>query len=218
MISNPSVLAPRYLLATVLLLILLPVRAAEYMSLNDQTPRLLTAGVTICTLVVLIAVGLYFLNSVFYPNRTLLVLDGKMNECSRDGESCQAMATINQKAAPGERVYFATYQHYWLRGDLLQCVSGHQENIPSNFSGDKSWLYLYQRGFTYLFIDEATHGDTLKQLDVQNPPAWLKLNVLYDDQGKLLVSQIKLLTPPSTSAPRTPQRKPASTLWEVISQ
>jgi hypothetical protein len=217
MISNPSVLAPRYLLSTLLLLILLPARAAEYMSLNDRTPRLLTAGITICTLVVLVAVGLYFLSSVFYPNRTLLVLEGKMDECSRDGESCRAMATINQRAAPGERVYLAAYPRYWLRGDLLQCVSSYQDSISNDFSGDKSWLYLYQKGFTYLFIDETTHGDTLKQLDVQNPPAWLKLNVLYDDPGKLLVYQIKFFTPPSAIKPITCQRRPSSTIWEVIS-
>ncbi len=222
MVYNPSVLAPRYILATLLLLILLPARAAEYVSLNDQKPRLLTIGVMVTTFIALIAVGLYFLNQVFFPNRTIPVLNGEMNECKRDGEYCNAMDAINRKAAPGARVYLATYEHYWLRGDLLQCVSSTQESIPADVSGDRLWLDLYQRGFTYLFIDESTHGAYVKQLDLQNPPAWLQLIPLYEKplingQGPVLVYQMKFLTAPSPTKPMTCQRRPSSTIWEVVS-
>jgi len=217
MIYNPSVFSPRYILATLLLLILLPARAAEYASLNDKKPRLLTAGVMISTLVVLMAVGLYFLGTVFYPMRTFLYFTGKMSECGRDGEYCLAMDAINRRAAPGERVYLATYQHYWLRGDLLQCVSGQQESIPGDLSGDKLWLYLYQKGFTYLFIDKGTQSYILNQLDLQTLPTWLQLKPVYDNQGTLLVYHMEFSEPPSTLVPITCQRSPSSTIWEVVS-
>lgn len=217
MISNPTVLSPRYILATLLLLILLPVRAAEYVSLTDHKSRLLGAGVMISTLVVLIAVGLYFLNLVYFPKRTLQVFEGKMDECSRDGEYCQAMNAINRRAAPGKRVYLASYQHYWLRGDLLQCISGSQDSFPAGVTGDNLWLELYQKGFTYLFIDKYTHSDILKRLDLQTLPAWLKLVPIFDNQGALLVYQMNFFSPPSSTKPIFCQRRPSSTIWEVVS-
>jgi hypothetical protein len=165
----------------------------------------------------LTAVGLYFFGTVFYPMRTLLYFKGEMSECGRDGENCQAMGIIDRKAAPGERVYLASFQRYWLRGDLLQCVSSSQDRIPAEVTGDQFWLELYQKGFTYLFIDETTHSDILKRFDLQSLPAWLKLNSVYDEQGSLLVYQMKFLAPPATIRPMTCQRSPSSTIWEVVS-
>ena len=218
-IYNPSVFTPRYILATLLLLILLPARAAEYVSLTDQKLRLLRAGVMISAFIVLIAVGLYFLNLVYFPKKTVQVLEGKMSECSRDGEYCYAMEAINQKAPPGARVYLASYQHYWLRDDLLQCSSNNLDMIGSaNVTGDRLWLELYQRGFTYLLIDETTHSIFfLERVDVQRPPTWLILIPIYDVQGKLLVYHMEFSNAPSTIAPMTCQRRPSSTIWEVVS-
>jgi hypothetical protein len=87
MLYSPSVLSPRYILASLLLLALLPARAAEYISLNDQRPRLLSVGVMTATLVTLLAVQLYFLNLVFFPNDTVQYLMGKWSECESKSDS-----------------------------------------------------------------------------------------------------------------------------------
>jgi len=219
MLYSPSVFSPRYILASLLLLTLLPARAAEYVCLKDQRPRLLNVGVMTATIVTLLAAQLYFLDLVFFPNDTVQYLMGKLSECDRDAPYsayCQPMEVINRKAIPGERAYFATYQHYWLRGDLLQCLSNGKDYFPADASSDEFWLELYKKGFTFLLIDRSTHGSALEQLDIANAPNWVKLKPIYDMRA-LLAYHMEFINPPTNVVPMICQRQPSSTIWEVVS-
>jgi len=215
-VYSPSVFSPRYTLASLLLLALLPARAAEYATLNDRSPRLLTLGIMISTFVTLITVGLYFLDIVFSPMDTAKYLAGMISECDRDGADCFAMEAINRRAEPGERVFVASYQHYWLNGELLQCISNSGDYIPVNKSGDDLWLELYQKGFGYLYLDTSSHGAFFERLDVENHPQWVNLLPLYE-ASPLKVYKIKYINPPSNVKPMICQRRPSSTIWEVVS-
>jgi hypothetical protein len=163
----------------------------------------------------MIAVGLYSLNVVFFPKNTFAYLTGEMNECERDGEYCQAMSVINHQAKPGDRVYLATYYRYWLRPDLLQCVNGTRNYIEgiSSFSHEKRWLSLYQQGFLYLMADRSTHGAVLDDLKLESPPAWLKLNLLYEG-GQLTVYRLDFDNPPTSQLRTCRQIHPPA--WDVV--
>lgn len=203
---TPSVLAPRYILAVLLLLVLLPARSAEYISLHDQKPRLLAWAVIVATVVSLSAVGLYFLNHVFFPNGTIQYLTRTIDECDRDGEYCKALAAINRRAGPGERVYSANYYRYWLRPDLLQCVSASDDYA-------QDWLTLYQQGFRYLVVDRSTHGVVLENLEMQSPPAWLELKLLHAGE-RLTVYELIYNEPPTSPLRTCRQTKPRA--WDVV--
>jgi hypothetical protein len=213
-IYNPSVFSPRYILAVLLLLILLSARSAEYVSLNDQKPRFLAAGVLAFTIVTLLIAGLYFINQVFFPNNTIQYLIGTMDECERDGELCRAINKINRKAEPGSRIYLASFQRYWLRGDLLQCISSSNQ-ISGDLSGEKLWLEFYEKGFSFLLIDTSTHVFMLEQLDLEHIPEWVDLIPLHSTD-LLHVYQIKFNYAPSTVQPATCQRLASSRVWEVV--
>lgn len=212
-VYSPSVLSPRYILATLLLLILLPARSAEFVSLNDHRPRLLAWGVMISTALSLIMVGLYFLDLVFFPGYTIETLRYSIDECKRDGPNCVAAESINRKAEAGSRVYLASYLHYWFRGDLLQCMSNAEDAIPEA-SRDKFWLALYEKGFSFLFIDTSTHGAILKRLDLQHLPRWVELTPLYE-QDPLYTYRIQFKAPPSNVTPLACWRTPSSPAWEI---
>lgn len=207
-VYRPSVLSPRYILATLLLLALLPARAAEYVSLADFRPRVLTFSVTVFTSVTLIAFGLSFLGVVFFPDSTKSSLVGTLSECDRDGIYCSAMNKINKVAQPGARVFLASYQHYWFRGDLLQCLS-------MNASGDDLWLEFYKNGVSFLFIDKVTHAAFLKRLDMEHRPNWVNLTPVFY-QSHVLIYRIDFVDPPTDIAPMTCERRPSSTIWEVV--
>ncbi len=213
-IYNPSVFSPRYILAVLLLLILLPARAAEYASLHDCKPRLLAAGTLFFTLTTLIFAGLSFINQVFFPGMTAQYLIGTMDECKRDGQVCEAINKINMRAGVGSRVYLASFQRYWLRGDLLQCVSNAQDQISDRLSGEALWLKLYEDGFDFILVDSSTHAYVLERLDLGHLPKWVAVKSIFDTPP-FTVYQIKFSNPPSMVQPADCQRLPSSTIWEV---
>jgi hypothetical protein len=216
-IYSPSVFSPRYILGALLLLILLPARAAEYVSLTDSRPRLLAAGVLGLTVISLVAFMLFCLNLIFFPNATIQYLTGTLDQCDRDGVYCTAMELLNQDAKPGSRIYLATYLHYWLRGDLLQCVSNaNDQDLPARASGQKAWLKMYKDGFNYLLIDKSSHTFVLDRLNIAQPPEWVDLIPLYSSEA-LDVYKLRFKNPPSTSKPAVCQRLPSSRIWEVVS-
>jgi hypothetical protein len=208
-ILKPSVLAPRYILATLLLLALLPARAAEYVASSEQRPRYLTTGIMITSVLVPISILLYclnsgyFSNSVFYPVTTLRYLQGDVSECERDHVDiyCLAFKAVNETARQSERVFLFSYQRYWLRGDLLQCVPNNFEIISlSALTGDDRWLELYQDGFSYLFFDKYTHLSGLEKMDITNPPKWVDLTTVFD-QSTVVVYKMKFRHPPTDIKP-----------------
>jgi hypothetical protein len=214
-VYKPSVFAPRYILATLLLLALSPARAAEHISLADFRPRVLAFGVNVFTSITLIAFGLYFLNIIFFPGAIIPSLMGTIDECDRDGISCSAMDKINKLAQPGERVFLASYQSYWFRGDLLQCLpSTYEKEYFKNATGDDLWLDLYKKGFSYLFIDKTTHAAFLEKLDIQHRPSWVKLTTVFD-QPIALIYHMNFTDPPTDVSPIKCERRPSSTIWEV---
>jgi hypothetical protein len=216
-VLRPTVLAPRYILAVLLLFIIPASRAAEYVSQNDSKPRLLTVSIMGAAYATLVAVGLYFLSTVFFPGNAYHHLTGKLSECDRDGTYCAASAVINNDALPGERVFLATYLRYWLRPDLIQCVENQreEENFSRLATVDERWTYLYQHGFHYLLTETATHGAQIDGLNLANPPSWIKLHLLFGADGTLKVYRVETANPPVRQLEACRQVSPPA--WDVSS-
>ncbi len=125
------------------------------------------------------------------------------------------MKKLNRDAELGDRVYLASYQHYWLRGDLLQCLNNQNDHFLSAATGDRFWLELYQKGFKYILIDEATHGSTLERLELKHVPEWVKLKLKYKKMS-VSIYEMKFTSVPSAVQPAVCQRLSSSTIWKVI--
>lgn len=183
-IYRPSVFAPRYILATLLLFILLSARAAEHACQEDTKPRWLTIAVMGSTLITIWAVWLYFLGSVFQPATSYEYLAGQLPGCGRDGLFCRAMYTINEQAEPGDRVFTAATPRYWFRGDLIQCLEN-TKDTGAIFGAplEDRMQALYQRGFRYLLADRTIYADMLSSMNVDNPPNWLHLTLIFEESN-----------------------------------
>lgn len=214
-IFNPSIVAPRYILALLSLFILLPARAAEYASRNDRPPRLMAVWIPAFTLIILVSTGLFFLGDVFVPDRTFQYLTGEMGECGRDGENCSAMNKINRKADLGDRVYLATYHRYWLRGDLLQCTLNRRDQAARPAAGEEFWLEFYQDGFEFLLLDRDSYAFIVPRLDLEHLPDWVHVT-LIEQTDPLYTYQVRFDEVPSAVERAHCQRLGSSTIWEVV--
>ncbi len=207
--ARPSILAPRYLLASLLLFVPLVARGAEYISDGEKRPRLISAGIWLSTFVCLLltlAMTLSYLK--LRPAAVLMYAAGRLPECAVSGPECPALTIVNQEAQSGERVYLATHFEYSLRPDLIQCAPGADERltIMDLQTPEARWSYLHEQGFGYVVIDETTHATTVAALDTQHVPDGLAVTWLLSDnnyrvfrlesrdpnrQSKMLCRQVK---------------------------
>lgn len=194
---RPSVMAPRYILSTLLLFIPPVACAAETISRREVRPRLLGAGVIIFTHVILLATFLYYLDAPLQFADTIAYLKGNLSECDRDIVHCHVVKSINDDAPPGSRVFARSSFKYWMRGDLLQCVSDSAEHIlPQDDGIDAVWIVMYQRGFDYLYLDEATFPGISKPLHLDDLPDWVKVTSL-DRRGLIEAYRVEYQNPPA---------------------
>ena len=208
MITEPSVIAPRYLLSTLLLFFLLPSKAVQSYSQAKSKYNLVNIFIFFSVLITLCATTVYFNNLVFFPKRSISMLTNKITPCERDGEYCSASEAINIDAKPGDRVFFASFYRYWLRPDLIQCLKPSTNSFESN--SNSFWLSLYQDGIKYLVFDSNTHIMPY----IHEVPSWLTLTPLF--QGQTVSSyRLDVATPPVTPITQCIQQQPG--LWIVDS-
>ena len=186
-ILRPSILAPRYILAPLFIFIILAARGSEHVSQVEKKPRWLTTGILICLFITLL--------SVLYQGRfakintsinSLRHITGNLSECDITGQNCRVSEIVNQDAALGDRVYMGTVFSYWLRPDLLQCMSGSEEWIARRThlkTPEEQWTYLYEQGFRYVLLYQGTHHAKKRDVpDVAHAPPWLKVIPLLDEE------------------------------------
>lgn len=184
---RPSVMAPRYFLATLLLLFPAVAKGAEHIVQNKKHYPALARGVEIMVLIILISSFMIYLRPVFSPASTSDYFWGHQDECGRDGSACRAMVKVNQEARPGDRVLLWTYTRYWLRPDLLQCLSAAKDQVCyQQETLENKWKCLFERGFRYIIMDRDTHGGMEKSLSVASPPAGVRLTKVFDQDSMVV--------------------------------
>ena len=213
-ILHPSLISPRYILSTLLILILPAARAAEHVSLPETGMRWLSGSVLGSILVTQVFVAFYFSDQVFFPKQTKRYLMGRLSECERDGTYCRGLNELGDRAEPGARVLLAAYYGYWMRPDLLQCTSTEEElKELREKKAELFWLSLCQRGFEYVVIDKTTHGSLMKNLEKENIPSWVKISPQWGE-GNLLIFHLEFENPPCAPVIECRQENPPA--WILV--
>ena len=181
-ILRPSIIAPRYILATLLAFIPLAACGAGYVVEMESTPRWLSIGILICLFATIGTVALPRISAVAKPLRAFAA--GQAVTCNPMDARCRAINLVNQRAMPGDRVYLGTWYRYWLRPDLLQCISNRDDmTTPGLGNAEAQWTHLYERGFRYLIYERrypygTSNSSMADVLDASQAPAWLAITPL----------------------------------------
>jgi hypothetical protein len=161
-ILKPSIIAPRYILAPLLLFFPLVAKAAENVWVNDTYPYLLRIGIW-GTVISALTFTSYILLPI--PGATWSYLQGRLHPCALASDYCPPFKELNLKAAPGDRVLLGTYYGYWLRPDLLQCrdLPNEMQALEQEGGGREA---LRRRGFRFVVIDLSTHAPLIERLSL----------------------------------------------------
>jgi hypothetical protein len=216
-----AVLIIRYMLAPLFVLFLLPARGAEYFTYRKTRPVSIHAVIVICIIVPLVAGWQYFRNDIGAFGQYMA---GHTLDCDDDpdGRSCVLLA-VNKDAAPGDRIFSLSYPRYWLRPDLLQCLSTGQEGfaVHALAGAEARWNYLYDRGFRYFVLDRQFINNDIPDesgnlLDLNRLPQGLKLVRIYEQPNIVVAYRLEW-----TGQPRPPSaacRPVNDRIWSVQMQ
>jgi hypothetical protein len=184
-IYSPSAFAPRNLMASLLVLLVLGARGAEFVSERLNPRSLALSTVIIVTLLVTLLIGISGLMNL--TKTGLLIAVGREAGCDREQYSadatCRIAEIINEDAAPHERLFLASYYRYWFRPDIIQCLNGTEETSELEMisSAEDGWSHLFQNGYRYVVIDELTHDWTANLLNLDQVPDWLEVTEIFED-------------------------------------
>jgi hypothetical protein len=176
-VLRPSVLAPRYFMAC-LLLLLIPVAAGtEAMVLNQTKSEIFNTIIISVTILTILVTGSYQLDRTFFPSLTYRYMIGEASRCEKEPEYCRTM-TVNSLAAPGTRVFMDNYLRYWLRPDLIQCALTRDEirSYVELERPEQRWSFIYGRGFELVPIFNVhNRPEDLVRADMEHIPDWLEV-------------------------------------------
>ena len=212
-VLRPSIIAPRYLLAVLLLFYPLAARAAEHMLDQERSPRWLgraIAGITLAAL----AIFSYPLLPIAADSARQLQ-GRETGPCALASTHCPPLLQLNAEAAPGDRVYALSYYTYWMRDDLLQCRDRGAESKSILLLGGQglTWKALQNGGFNWLVVDRTSHNRDYTALLDETPPDFLDLEIRHQSNDVIVVR----LRDRRTTPPR-PCRQVDGKAWVLATQ
>ena len=158
---RPSIIAPRYILASLLLLVPVVACASEFLWSYTQTPRILRLGMFLTTMAALAATAWLL---VPVPRALAMLFLGRLPPHLLASPYCQPLSTLNEVASAGDRVFVATWYTYWLRPDLLmsrdsEVERGAVQKLGKHANADELIAKLRHLGFRYIVADKASHRE-----------------------------------------------------------
>lgn len=207
-ILRPSIIAPRYILATLLLFVPLIAMGAEHVYEMEQQPRLLSMGVIVT---MIIALAMFSFRHVKLPVHLLNYVRGSLPACALASPYCEPLTELNKRAGPGARIYFAGYYTYWLRPDLLQCRDTRDDGQVLRRVG-MAMETVYSRGFRYLIVDRTSHAEIGQVIEAATMPEWLSLRRIKNSRELTIW---ELSTRNAARIPRFACRQVRPPAWEV---
>jgi hypothetical protein len=156
---RPSVIAPRYFLAPLFLLIPVIAIAAEN-AWNRRSSQLVHFAI-VSTITLAFVFPVYQMRGALLAIPNLLA--GQKQPCIQASEYCAPLLQLNSIADKGDRIYFAGYYSFWLRPDLLQCLNAVDE-IADLEKSPNLVEALRSSGFHYIAIDRSSHQGIYRKL------------------------------------------------------
>jgi len=164
MLLRPSVIAPRYILATLMLFVPIVACSAERIWSSSQTPTLLRLGMFL-TVASACAASAWHLIPV--PKAATLLLMGRMPPCLLASDYCKPLCALNAVAMPDSRIFFSSFYSYWLQPKFLQRRETTAE-IERVAGSENPVQELRKLGFSYFVADKTSHqnlvGKVIPQL------------------------------------------------------
>ncbi len=188
-VFRPSILAPRYFMACLLLLCVPAAKAVDFFitrESNSSYPQIII--ITVINLTILTS-ATYFLNRVFFPAQTFSYLSGQLSECEKEPRYCGSITRINQSANEGERLFSNNDIRYWLRSDLIQCALSTEETKAylTLETPEQRWSFIYGRGFKVIpIINNWSPLDNKLREDLEHTPEWLAITQVKDQYITIL--------------------------------
>lgn len=178
MIARPSVLAPRYLLAT-LLLFIVPVAIGFEKVLLGNISKLLKYFLVLSVFFVLFCSVILILGPAQHYYK---IFSGKISIDTLKSPYYNSLKFLNSHATKGERIFFAGYYSYYLKPDLLECMDDPRDTAQmSEVNNSKIWDILFQRGFNYILVQKDSQKYMLNLLDDNKKPELFDTEKIYDD-------------------------------------
>lgn len=179
MILRPSVLAPRYILATLLLFIPISAWVVEKLFSVERRFLILKFSVILSMFIFLM------LTCVMMGVRSSLAAAYHwFNNKSYDYEASGGLKYINAHTQPGDRIFFIGYYTYYLRSDLLQCINNEEERDMSDIDLE----YLFEHGYKYYVRDKNINTGTKEYFHSNNDKSWLSAMKVFDDDNYIIYS------------------------------
>lgn len=160
-VLRPSVIAPRYILASLLLLVPFFVVKIEQL-LRDRTgPAFLELGVAAS---ILASIGASSWQLLSLAPGVVAAFKGADRACIGASVECVPLRQLADEAAPGDRILVATYYAFWLNSSHLQCRDQVGEFSAAIAAPDLD-VWLQQRGFRYAIVDTTAFPQLAAKLD-----------------------------------------------------
>jgi hypothetical protein len=182
LLINPSILAPRFLMATLFMFVPVLAKGAESMLQESKRTRLLAGGVYVSLFA---ALAFSLMTTGVYAYQAIQYVSGAHDACEYERANCRAMSVLSENAAVGDRIFLAEAHAIWLRADLLQCVSERAElgTFLDAPSAEERWQYLFDRGFEYVAVNPRSYSAYAEALDVSQAPDWIEVVELFHEDG-----------------------------------
>lgn len=136
--------------------------------------------------------------TAYLPNQQI-----RLEDCHDTG-LCTFIETLNQPAAPGDRVFVLHAYRYYLRPDLFACSSRVDEYAPleslARQNSPDFWVEAYRQGYRYIMFEEHLSERRYNFGDLPSPdiaPEWLNIKVLYSSPtAHQLIYELEATNPP----------------------
>ncbi|MBN2305120.1 MAG: hypothetical protein JXQ72_11615 [Anaerolineae bacterium] len=140
----------------------------------------------------LLAAALMLIFTVSYQSGILEPF-GKTLECEQTGcvymleaeygTGYRALTQLNEQADRGDRIFLTMRDKYWLRSDLMACLSDLDEltTVEALPTSEERWTYLHDQGFRYVLLHWMYTDTPMEFLNPDAAPDWLTVTVINRD-------------------------------------
>ena len=151
LVLRPSVIAPRYILASLLMFVPLLALAVEAVLTHPASQPVLRMATTA---VIVLALSASFWHLLPIPGALSTRISSPDKACVLASPECDPFRRLADVARSGDRILVASYYPYWLTPPQLQCRDTLEEQ--REMPGESDLLpWLKMRGFAYAIVDPA---------------------------------------------------------------